>query len=766
MSDNSAPPYTIGFFTTGTNSEYSILLARMVTQVAKEKNINLINFLGGSLNPNFTFSQYKYQYQCNVAFNFADTPQLDGIILASGVLASFLDSTDFFDFYSQFKPTPIVSLGMNLPDIPSAYTDNKSIFYELVSHLIQVHNRKKIGFISGPSSNTDAFDRYLGYTSALADNHITYHPDYVYLGDFTSLSANNAVRTLLDERQLDLDAIVCANDAMALTIINDLKKRDILIPEQIIVTGCDNISSSAYYVPSLTTIEQSLEEMAHAAFDLLLQTIEGYKPENVVVPSKIVYRESCGCHIMPYSSIISALALPSSTEKASQLTDNFLHKCSNTLPQDMILQIRNFVTKCYSLVLSGEPTELQSPQKVVESFLAVTNIKSNSIQTVLNLKSCMSSLKSDLLNLSQNPTILCYLDTIFSQITHTLFNQLLDYYSLKTDRLDQSFDFTRQFLLTITHNIRDKEQQLQSIIPVLMETGITSCLIYLYADGVKHNLSDTWKMPEDIYLYMGYLQGQIIDPSTLPLKMNSKDIALYGFKTRKENYVACIHPIFFGNEQLGVIVFEMDIDNYSLIDNLTVELGCALKLTSTFTTQRQIENKLATLSQTDELTGLLNRRGFFNLAQDKYDFSLADHQSGILFYADMDGLKTINDTYGHNEGDFAIITMSQILKKAFTNHDVVGRIGGDEFVILSTNQDTGYMEHITNKVNSLCDEFNASNLKPYTLSISIGAIFYFYEDDETLEYLLSRADQILYEQKKLKKKRKHSQIENDHYDLI
>ncbi|MBP3887546.1 MAG: hypothetical protein J6F30_07830 [Cellulosilyticum sp.] len=143
MSNNPVPTYNIGFFTTGTNSEYSILLARMVTQVAKEKNINLINFLGGSLNPNFTFSQYKYQYQCNVAFNFANTPKLDGIILASGVLASFLDSTDFYNFYSQFKSIPIVSLGVNLPDLPSAYTDNKSVFHELVSHLIQVHNRKK-----------------------------------------------------------------------------------------------------------------------------------------------------------------------------------------------------------------------------------------------------------------------------------------------------------------------------------------------------------------------------------------------------------------------------------------------------------------------------------------------------------------------------------------------------------------------------------------------------------------------------------------------
>ncbi|MBP3887547.1 MAG: diguanylate cyclase [Cellulosilyticum sp.] len=559
---------------------------------------------------------------------------------------------------------------------------------------------------------------------------------------------------MIDERGLDVDAIVCANDSMALTIINDLKKRDILIPEQIIVTGCDNIVTSAYCVPSLTTIEQSLEEMAQAAVKLLLKTIEGEKPENVVVPSKIIYRESCGCHIMPYSSLISALALPSSKDKIIQLTDSFLHKCTHTLPENVILLIRDFVIKCYSLVLSNTPTDFPPSQKVVKSFLTSMQPTFDSIQTVLNIKNCISSLKSDLLNLSQNTVTLCYIDHIFSQITHILLNQLLDHYNLQTERLTQDFGFTRQFLLTITHKISDKEHQLQSIIPLLMKTGIKSCLVYLYSEGVKHNLSDCWNMPNDIYLYMGYIQGKIIDPNTLPLKVDASDIAFYGFDERNENYVACIHPIFFSNEQLGVMVFEMDVDNYSLIDTLTVELGSALKLTSTFTLQKQVEDKLATLSQTDELTGLLNRRGFFNLAQSKYDASITNHEFGILFYADMDGLKTINDTYGHHEGDYAIITMSKILKQAFLNHDIIGRIGGDEFVILSINQSADYIEYVTEKVNLLCNEFNSSSNKPYTLSISIGSIFYCSDHHDSLENLLTKADQILYKQKKLKKKRK------------
>lgn len=764
MFDPHHPKYTIGFFTTVTNLEYSALLARTVSKIAQKENINLINFLGGSLNPNFSFSQYKYQYQCNVAFNFAHTNHLDGIILASGTLASFLDSKDYSNFYSEFKPLPMVSLGVEIPDLPSTYTNNTAIFNELVTHLIQVHNCKKIAFISGPSSNSDAFDRYLGYTSALADNQITYQADYVYTGDFTPLSAKEAISTFLDKRKLDIDAIVCANDAMALSAIAELKKRHILIPEQMIVTGCDDIPSSAYSVPGLTSIEQSLEKMARSAVTLLLQTIKGEKPKDVMVPSRITYRESCGCHIMPHSSLISALV--TSKGKGTQLADNYLHKCLSILDIEIVSSIRPFVIECYELVLST-PTQFKPLYLLVDSFFGAVNAKLTSIHSALNLKYCIASLKEDLLHLSKSTTVLCYIDNLFSKISHRLLNHLLDYYALQSEKLNQHFGFTRQFLLTITHNISNKEQQLQSIIPSLKEAGITSCLIYLYPNGIIHNLSDTWKTPEEIYLYMGYCNGEIIPTDSLPCKVKADEIISHGFNNRTESYTSCIHPIFFDNEQLGIIVFEMDCENYTLIDNLTVELGCALKLTSTFTVQRQIETKLETLSQTDELTGLLNRRGFFNLAQDKYAFSLADHLEGILFYADMDGLKQINDTYGHQEGDYAIIEMSRILKQTFCNHDIVGRIGGDEFVILCTGKSKDYMDHVCSTINKLCADFNALHQKPYTLSISIGGIHYSKDDNETLEYLLSRADKILYDKKRAKKESSHLlQQEKNRCDLI
>ena len=742
-------PYTIGFFTTGTNSEFSSLLAHMVTQAAKDQNINLIHFLGGSLNPQLIFSQYKYQYQCNESFNFVGTSHLDGIILASEILSAYFNSSDLLDFYSQFKPTPMVSLGTPLSDLPSVYTDHKNAFNTLVSHLIQTHHRKKIAFISGPSSNQESFERYLGYIIALAENDITYNPNYVYVGDFTSLSAKSAIHTLLDERHLTLDAIVCANDSMALTVISELKKRHILIPDQIMVTGCDNTSSSAFCVPSLTSIEPPLKEMAQAAIKLLLQAIEGKNPNDIIIPSTIIYRESCSCSFMPYTSSVSTLTLTPTT-KSLELANCFLQRYASIISQEMICLIRDFVIYCYELIMI-DTQNFESSQILVESFLAPIRPYLTSVNLVLNLKNLIASLKTDLLYLSQNTTTLCYIDKVFNQITHELLNTLLNYCGFQADMLNKNFSFTKQFLLSITHRTSNKIKQLQSIIPILMDCGITSCFLYLYPDNTLCSSTDSWQMPEEVDLYTGFINGEMISSSTLPLKVKTCDVSSYGFENRDKCYTSYIHPIFFDHEQLGVMVLEMNVENYPLINNLTLELGCALKLLSTFTTQRQIENHLETLSQTDELTGLLNRRGFFNLAQAKYHSSLSHNQGGILFYADMDDLKTINDTYGHSEGDYAIIAMSHLLRDTFSTQDVIGRIGGDEFVILSTNQSPNYTKRMSEKLEQLCTQFNALSSKSYDLSISIGSIVYSKDTTDSLKSLLSKADLTLYNVKRLKK---------------
>lgn len=752
MDINSHSPYTIGFFTTGVELEYSYILFKAVEKIAQENQVNLVNFLGGSLDPAFTFHQYKYQYQCNVAFNYASPTTIDGIILASGVLSSFINPEDFNHFYSQYAPIPMVSLGANIEGMPSVYTDNRAVFKQFVSHLIKVHGKKHIGFISGPSSNCDALERYAGYREALSENGLLFDPEYIYIGDFTPTSGAEAIRVFFDEKKLPLDGIVCANDSMALAALGALQKRGISIPNDVALSGFDNVYSASYSVPSLSSIEQPLEAFAREAFSLLLDLIKGKTAPNKMIPSKIIYRESCGCTLLPSTPLLQILENISNSDQTAVLAKTFLKQCSSFLPEHFTTALTPFITKIYSLLYLSL-AERPSSQLLVHTFLIATSSSKHSLHMSLNLKNFINFLKSDLIQHSPDLDALCVINDVLGDITLSIVNDSLNYYRTKTDRLNKNFSFIRQVLLSVTLNIHDKRHQLHSIIPDLITYGISSCLIYLYPKEIIHNLSDDWHMPSTLSLSMGYVDNTIIDLDAENNVFLPTDIVNYGLTHRHKTYTSFIHPIFFSNEQLGIIVLELQPQDYYLIETLTVELGCALKLSSVFNTQKLSESKLKKLSETDELTGLLNRRGFFKNASKCHNWAKLSYKSGILFYIDIDDLKKINDTYGHSEGDLAIMATSNILKKTFSKEDIIGRMGGDEFTILCFNKPSTFIQTTEIYIQALCEAYNKEANTPYKLSMSLGILPFSTSTNDSLETLLSSADHLLYKAKKKKNKK-------------
>ena len=435
-----------------------------------------------------------------------------------------------------------------------------------------------------------------------------------------------------------------------------------------------------------------------------------------------------------------------SSSEAQKLTDAFIQNNKDYILSLSLESLTEFVKRCYELIYLPKPSHL-SLEELVELFLASIGDFSASLHVSLNLKRFVSLLKKDLMNLVTDHAMIVYIHTVLEEIEHKLFSAILKYYGDQNDYHKTNFYFIRQILLNITLNIYNKKDQLHAIIPELMSCGIQSCLIYLYPKEIIHNLSDPWDMPNVLYLYMGYVDGVPLDMDNANSVFFPKDIIINGLTDRGKTYTASIHPIFYNNEQLGMIVLEMPPENYYLIETLTVEIGCALKLSSVFISQKHIENKLEMLSQTDELTGLLNRRGFFNKALEKYYIAKVQKQNGILFYADMDGLKIINDTYGHEEGDEAIVAMSNILKNTFSESDVIGRIGGDEFTILCLSKAEGFLEVAMMNIRRYCQSYNTYSGKPYKLSITLGALPFSHTTGDSLENLLSKADKLLYAKK-------------------
>jgi diguanylate cyclase (GGDEF)-like protein/PAS domain S-box-containing protein len=167
---------------------------------------------------------------------------------------------------------------------------------------------------------------------------------------------------------------------------------------------------------------------------------------------------------------------------------------------------------------------------------------------------------------------------------------------------------------------------------------------------------------------------------------------------------------------------------------------------------RKMEEKLRESALTDELTGLYNRRGFMTLADQLIKRSARDKTDLLLIYVDLDKMKWINDTLGHSVGDQALVETAILLRDTFRLADVVGRIGGDEFVILCTdNSALGNEEIILGRLSKTVKKTNRITNRQYQLSLSVGVGRYEHLAPCSIDDLLRRADLAMYKNKTFKK---------------
>jgi diguanylate cyclase (GGDEF)-like protein/PAS domain S-box-containing protein len=173
-----------------------------------------------------------------------------------------------------------------------------------------------------------------------------------------------------------------------------------------------------------------------------------------------------------------------------------------------------------------------------------------------------------------------------------------------------------------------------------------------------------------------------------------------------------------------------------------------LAISRDITDRKGLEEKLHEVSITDELTGLLNRRGFLIFAQKQIELAKRHNGRLSILFVDLNKMKRINDEFGHKEGDLALVATSHILRKTFRESDVIARIGGDEFTVLMSDPPAfPFKETVIRHIEDNLRTHNELAGKPYSLSASMGMVYYDPDHPASLEELLSRADALMYEHK-------------------
>jgi diguanylate cyclase (GGDEF)-like protein len=174
--------------------------------------------------------------------------------------------------------------------------------------------------------------------------------------------------------------------------------------------------------------------------------------------------------------------------------------------------------------------------------------------------------------------------------------------------------------------------------------------------------------------------------------------------------------------------------------------------------RNRMQMEIRNLSLKDELTGLYNRRGFLALAEQQLKLAQRSARDLLLLFADVDGLKYINDTFGHREGDYAIKNSAEILRKTFRRSDIIARIGGDEFTVLAVDASLEDGQRMIAALEQNIEIHNEQSEDPYRLTLSMGLAAFEPSMTHSIEELMSRADAALYEQKRRKPARSVSSL--------
>lgn len=639
----------IAVFVHSMSSEYATTVVSGIYEYFKDRK-DVTIFITQTRSPHYQYGISEYQFWAGAEYAVSD--DIDGIIIVSNTYNFIMTIDEIRQVFRKFKNKKIVSIGLDLK-IPGSYytlSNPNNIYDEIVGYLKNEHGRKNIGFMSGnPTGSLESLDRFEAYKKALKKHGLTYDEKNVFHAYFTTQTGHDfIIRDCPTKNDVHFDAIICANDMMAVGVMDALKELGLRIPEDVMVFGFDNTSHSCLTTPSLSTVDQMIKGQGEIAAKMMHDVLKGKKvSQQVETPLKVIYRHSTNSDI--------------------NLSEQFLS--SKTLQPEYY----------------NDLTRIDTMQDLIRGNISTKEF----IESFVNLMDCSG----------YDSVYSCFLD-----------------YPLPNLRED---DFT----------IPDHAKLL------------------FYADPDR-NVSEY------------YENGLIVKPKKHLFPKNIIPAGVYMFQPLylidlQYGYLCCKirTPNFAANSITLKLLDTTIIQNYEYTK--TMKLQHFLEEAN----EKLLENNssLDIQSKTDELTTLLNRRGFFEHGQKLINFSLSVKNTGIVCFGDLDNLKIINDTYGHEMGDLAIKTQAQVFKAAFRQSDVFGRLSGDEFAIVANGMTLENSEIVRSKINTLNEQFSKENKLPFTVSISLGFVPFSAENSD-LTKLLKQADQKLYEEKRIKHAKNNPQV--------
>jgi len=760
---------TIGVLINSFDGFYQSPVCRGIRKVASEKNFDVLFFAGGAIK-----SPIRDEAKQNVIFDLVNTDKLDGLIICSGLLMNYIGIDKFIEFIQPYRDIPMVSIGIDIKDIPSVVFDNRECMCSMVNHLIKHHKYSKIAFITGTATNPEAIMRFQGYKDALNDHNIPIDEELIVEGDFHELSAAKAIDELMVHRNKKPEVIVASNDEMAIEVFYRLKHMGIQVGVDIALTGFDNVETVKSLSPGFTTIEQPIFEMASMAAQFLNTILDGQTvPQCTYLKGKLIIRESCGCYNILKNKT-------STTLKINLNEDIVYYKACEKLEKHLSkeeLPIVNLIQKELGIPISDILEYKKVIINLLNAFIKDIKLKKIEGEFIERLKELLFDsifikrldyswnetlylIRNIMLSAINNHEVLRVADEIFylsSVLIGTIMNKKESIKHLNFKRMYiGTRDIMREF-----NTIATLEELSKVIITALSWYEIKQCYLCVYDTPATSLHKANFKLPSSGKLILGYNDGKLAKMQYF----STQEILPSEFIYQEKRNDLIFYPLVAGEDYFGYIAWDMNAVDEFVYETFREQISNTLKIQLLFGERIKAEEQLnlavieleklnGELKNTyviDELTGIFNRRGFYMHGGNLYKAASITGGKAVMCFGDVDGLKKINDTYGHKEGDEAILTTALLIKESFGTDDIVARIGGDEFIIIAANKSTeSEINMIIKGINFNFNKYNSISNKPYKLSISLGFSIYSPEFKLSFEQMIEESDKQLYIQKKNK----------------
>ncbi len=587
-------------------------------------------------------SRFKYENGEYNIYNLPDFTKYDGVITNLETIHDVKIREALIDRIRK-AGVPCVSMVVRIDGMINIWMENESGIHAIVEHLVEEHHVRKIFYLSGPVESQDAGERLDAYKKASEQFRLEWDDRMVAYGDYTYKSGIQAVKEMLQKDMPLPDAVMAANDDMAVGAVLVLKEAGYKVPEDILVTGYDNSSIAQLNHPRLTTVRRGEYAAAEIAYKTLMEAIRGEKPQTEhIVYGRPLFSQSCGCD--KKQSYTHAELQEMYVRKSVEVDDNLE------------------LLKCCAAEFTG-------------------------LETFDDFKECVQQ----------------YIRLLAPDYFYLCMCGSIENYFDELERMAEGKE-----------RERDETVYTEDIwVPLAYENGVFSS-------------------------YDGFPKNELLPPSC---------------KSGNQGDFYLVMPLHHQEYCFGYCV----VGNYRpalegrFFRHFILSLDNALETVRRQDTMNAMLGRLSKMWLYDELTGVNNRAGYNKFAPRILEEAQKKQLPIAVIFADMDGLKKVNDLYGHEEGDAYIKAMANILEHNRRHGELLARYGGDEFVIvLNGYSEDGIREYI-DKIRNAIGQYNARYTRAYKLDASIGYFLEMDAEKASLELLVELADKNMYQIKREKK---------------